>query len=167
MSTQASVTADGGAAQATEAGRTAAAGGGNEAPPAVDGAAQEQHYTEVAENYEAGELAGLPAPLAGTLSGGNRTDGRHALWSEGPPTPRGLCCPSKHHPLFFCCSFPAAFFYSSLEYRDWVLGHLLRHFGLPDEASSCCCCCRGAQHGMGRHGEGWRGAWSSARWHES
>lgn len=27
----------------------------------------------------------------------------------------------------------AAFFYSSVVYRDWVLAHLLRHFGLPDE----------------------------------
>ena len=30
-------------------------------------------------------------------------------------------------------NYEAAFFYSSVEYRDWVMGHVLRHFGLPDE----------------------------------
>ncbi|PSC70320.1 phytanoyl-dioxygenase [Micractinium conductrix] len=33
-------------------------------------------------------------------------------------------------------SYDAAFFYSSIEYRDWVLGHLLRHMRLPDESAS-------------------------------
>lgn len=30
--------------------------------------------------------------------------------------------------------YEKAFFYSSVDYRDWVLGHLLRHFRLPDQA---------------------------------
>lgn len=30
-------------------------------------------------------------------------------------------------------SYEAAFFYSSQHYRDWVLGHLMRHMALPDE----------------------------------
>lgn len=29
-------------------------------------------------------------------------------------------------------SYEAAFFYSSEDYRDWVLGHLMRHMHLPD-----------------------------------
>lgn len=30
-------------------------------------------------------------------------------------------------------TYESAFFYSSIEYRDWVMGHLLHHFRLPDE----------------------------------
>lgn len=33
-------------------------------------------------------------------------------------------------------TYESAFFYSSVEYRDWVMGHLLRHFRLPDEVGS-------------------------------
>ncbi|KAL4448274.1 hypothetical protein ABPG75_005493 [Micractinium tetrahymenae] len=30
-------------------------------------------------------------------------------------------------------TYESAFFYSSIEYRDWVMGHLLDHFRLPDQ----------------------------------
>lgn len=29
--------------------------------------------------------------------------------------------------------YEKAFFYSSIDYRDWILGHLLCHFGLPSQ----------------------------------
>lgn len=34
-------------------------------------------------------------------------------------------------------TYESAFFYSSIEYRDWVMGHLLHHFRLPNEVRLC------------------------------
>lgn len=41
--------------------------------------------------------------------------------------------PSDAHYTDVADSYEAAFFYSSPEYRSWILEHLMRHFRLPDE----------------------------------
>ena len=38
-----------------------------------------------------------------------------------------------HYGGAVAAQYEQAFFYSSVEYRDWVMAHLLRHFGLPNE----------------------------------
>lgn len=137
MSAPAVAAGDGGAAQAVEAGRPAAAAGGHPAAAGAaegDGGQQQQHYNEVADNYEAGERRRV-GDVRWQCSG--RWLQAMALPGMHPPRPCN-CFSSGHLSLSACLLFLAhcaAFFYSSEEYRDWVLSHLLRHFGLPDEAS--------------------------------
>ena len=45
-------------------------------------------------------------------------------------------CPGGQHYEEVAASYEAAFFYSSPDYRSWVMEHVLRHFGLPDEVGT-------------------------------
>ena len=130
-----------------EAERPAAAAAG----AAADGeVAQQGHYNEVAENYETGKLVSSSmahgkAPAVAVC---------HVACGREEAVPLvGHACPLAHQAAVanggrptstLCLISCAAFFYSSIEYRDWVLGHLLRHFGLPDEARGW----RGAGRGI-------------------
>lgn len=78
-------------------------------------------------------------PLVAGAAAEPPTAGAAAASAGGGETPS---CPAatdshadSHHYDEVAANYEAAFFYSSLEYRKWVLSHLLRHMHLPDPVS--------------------------------
>jgi hypothetical protein len=73
---------------------------------------------------------GAPAAAAAQQCAG----GTGAVADFGGDTPAASASgPGGQHYEEVAASYEAAFFYSSPEYRAWVMERVLRHFGLPDE----------------------------------
>lgn len=76
--------------------------------------------------------------------------GTPAAGVTGTAAAADSAAPGGQHYEEVAANYESAFFYSSLEYREWVMEHLMRHFGLPDEVG---------RMDRGR-GDGWPGATS-------